>query len=62
MGEVIIKINKDGSKVEVDAEGFHGGGCLILMEDALNALGGDMEKEMKPEYHEHIGQSQNVGN
>lgn len=62
MGEVTIKINKDGSKVEMEAEGFSGGGCLDLMGEAIEALGGNTEKEMKPEYYEHIGQNQNIGN
>lgn len=63
MAEVIITINKDGSKVEVDAKGFVGQKCEDYLKNIQSALAGDiLEKQRKPEYHatEHVGTT--VGN
>ena len=49
--EVTFKISKDGSQVEVDAEGFHGVGCMDFAKKTLDALGVMTEKKEKPEMY-----------
>ena len=49
--EVTFKIGPDGSKVEVEAEGFTGGGCLDFAKRTLDALGKVTDKKDKPEMY-----------
>lgn len=50
--EVKITISPDGSNVEVDAEGFVGGGCKDFMKRTLDALGTVQDEQKKPEFYE----------
>ena len=53
--EVTFKISPDGSQVEVDAEGFHGTGCMDFAKRTLDALGRITDKKEKPEMYETAG-------
>lgn len=50
-GEVIVKVSKDGSVVEVDAVGFKGKTCEDFMSPITRALGKSIEKKNKPEFY-----------
>lgn len=49
--EVMITISPDGSKVDVDAEGFTGGACKDFMKNTIEALGTVEREKKKPEYY-----------
>lgn len=50
---VVIKISADGHKVEIEAKGFSGSGCLKATEGFERALlGDDAERDLKSEYYE----------
>jgi len=55
--EITIKISPDGSKVEMDAEGFVGGACQDTIKRLSAALGPTVEEKKKPEFYktEHGG-------
>lgn len=48
--EVEIIINTDGT-VEIDLHGFHGKGCAEITEKFLKALGKEVKRDQKCEYH-----------
>jgi hypothetical protein len=51
MGEVIIKISKDGQNVDVDGQGFVGKKCADFMKPIINALGEVQQEKKKPEFY-----------
>jgi hypothetical protein len=59
--EVKVIISPDGSKVEMDAEGFTGGQCEDLMKRTINMLGEVIEKKRKPEYYQQGGSGVKLG-
>jgi len=50
MKTIEIRINPNGSNVEVDAQGFKGRQCTDFMENIMKALGGTIDEKRKPEY------------
>lgn len=56
--EVTLLINPDGSKVDVDAEGFVGNECTEFMEPVMKALGEVEDSKKKPEYFHQAGEGQ----
>ena len=60
-GEVKITISPDGSNVEMDADGFTGGGCKDLMRRTMEMLGDVMDEKRKPEYYTQGGAGTKVG-
>jgi len=54
--EIDIFIEKDG-QVKLEVRGVKGPGCLDLTRDLEKALGGAVEREMRPEAYEAIEQS-----
>jgi len=61
MQEVTVKISPDGSKVDMDAEGFTGGQCEDLMKKTMGMLGETMEYKKKPEFFSVGGAGTKVG-
>lgn len=61
MGGFIIRINKDGSKVDIEATGFLGETCLDKAAGLILALSGDEESEHKPEYYQTTGDQIRIG-
>ncbi len=53
--EIDIFIEKDG-QVKLEVRGVKGPGCLDLTRDLEKALGGEVEREMRPEAYEAIEQ------
>ena len=53
--EIDIFIEKDG-QVKLEVRGVKGPGCLDLTRDLEKALGGHVEREMRPEAYEAIEQ------
>jgi hypothetical protein len=49
-GEVVIKISKDGSKVELDGQGFQNSSCDSLIGPIIEKLGKVMKEKKKPEF------------
>ena len=49
MGTYKITISPDGSKVDIDADGFSDSQCLEKAKEVLKALGGSQKTEKKPE-------------
>ena len=62
MGEIIVKITPDGSKVKMEGENFEGTGCEDLMNDTMNALGVVSDSKRKPEYYTQGGSGISQGN
>jgi hypothetical protein len=54
MKQITIKINEDGSKVEIDAEGFVGSGCKDITGSLQRALGIVADSKIKSEYYETV--------
>ena len=54
--EIDIFIEKDG-QVKLEVRGVKGPRCLDLTRDLEKALGGAVEREMRPEAYEAIEQS-----
>jgi hypothetical protein len=52
MEEVTIKISPDGTKVEVDADGFSGPECMKFMSGPMSKLGSVLDEKKKPEFHQ----------
>ena len=52
-----FKISPDGTKVDVDAKGFTGGGCKEFSKDILKSLGTVEEEKKKPEFFEELHQT-----
>jgi len=50
---IVCTIENDGS-VTADATGFHGNGCVQVLEKLLSALGGKPVIQHKPEYHQNV--------
>ena len=55
MKQIEIKITKDGSKVELDAQGFQGTGCSDFIGPTIKALGHQESVKKKPEYYQQNG-------
>ena len=55
--EIDIFIEKDG-QVRLEVRGVKGPGCLDLTRDLEKALGGQVEREMRPEAYEQIQEQQ----
>lgn len=52
MAQVIVRINKDGSNVEIDNIGFSGSSCEDLTKAVSSSIGSIEEIKTKPEYYE----------
>jgi hypothetical protein len=59
--EVVVTISPDGSKVEMDAQGFTGGQCEDLMQKTMDMLGTVVDKKRKPEYYNQGGSGVKLG-
>ena len=59
MGEITIKINKDGSQVSIDAENFSDSSCGEIQDRLASAIGVLTSSDKKPEFF-HNG-SVNIG-
>lgn len=46
-------INEDAT-ITGDATGFHGKGCVEILDKVLSALGDKMSGGHKPEYHQNV--------
>jgi hypothetical protein len=57
--KVIVRIEPDGS-MTVDHVGFQGEECLRSSSDLEQALGGDVDRELKEEFHERGGRDPEV--
>ena len=55
MNEITIKISRDGSKVEVDADGFTGQSCENYKEKIVESIGTLSDSGRKPEFYEQGG-------
>ena len=51
MARVTITINKDGSQIVADAEGFIGEGCKAATENLLARVGGAVDTKEKAEMY-----------
>ena len=60
-GEVKVTISPDGSNVEMDADGFTGGGCKDLMKRTMDMLGEVTDEKKKPEFYLQGGAGTKVG-
>ncbi len=56
MKEVVVKINSDGSKVELDGKGFVGKECTDFFAPIQKALGEVQSEKKKPEFYTSAGQ------
>lgn len=55
-GIIEVKISKDGSKVELDGQGFTDSSCASLSAGLVERLGQEIDGDKKPEYYQtHIG-------
>lgn len=52
MKKVIARINRDGSSVTIEAEGFKGTMCEGVIEKLAGSFGRVSDSERKPEYYE----------
>ena len=52
MKQIEIRITKDGSKVELDAQGFKGASCADFIGATIRALGHKDSIKKKPEYYQ----------
>ena len=50
--KIVITISKDGSKVQMDAQGFSGGECSVALHRLGEALGQVTTFDHKPEYYD----------
>jgi hypothetical protein len=52
MGEILITISKDGSKITTEAAGFSGESCLDATNKLIENLGEKTQTDLKQEYYE----------
>jgi hypothetical protein len=57
--EIIVDIHPDG-KITMEAKGFHGKGCEVVLEELGAALGKTTNVRLKPEYHERVTHGEKV--
>lgn len=50
MKQIKVTVNNDGSKVDIDVEGFTGSSCIETTAQMIRALGGG-ESKLKDEYY-----------
>ncbi|MGD0904943.1 MAG: hypothetical protein ABR924_18640 [Terracidiphilus sp.] len=48
---IVVTIAADGRKMDVEAENFHGEGCMALLE-SFDVMGPVLSETTKPEYNE----------
>ena len=51
MKSIKFIVEPDGSKVEIDAEGFEGDSCTKITEQVQKALGSAIKTKLKPEFY-----------
>ena len=52
MKTITVRINKDGSEVKVEADGFTGKSCTNATKDLLAKLGQEVDSHKKDEYYQ----------
>ena len=57
--EITVDISPEGV-VKMDAKGFKGKGCEVLMSEIENALGKVAKVNLKPEYHEKVRHGETI--
>jgi hypothetical protein len=53
---VTVTIDKKGTGITVDLEGFHGEGCRAVA-DAFDSIGPRTSEESKPEIYDNLNQN-----
>lgn len=59
-----VTIDRTGTRVQVEADGFTGSGCRDATEPYLRKLGlkpEDVHEELKPEFQQETSVEQNLG-
>jgi len=57
--EILVEISPEG-KVTMDAKGFHGKQCEVVMSEIEQALGEVSTVRLKPEYHEKVAHGERI--
>jgi len=57
--EIIVDIHPDG-KITMEAKGFHGKQCEVIMSELEASLGKVVNVKLKPEYHEQVRHGEKV--
>ena len=61
MKELIVKISKDGSEVNIEANGFVDGSCGDIERKVLAAIGTQAGGGKKPEFYGSVVAGSNIG-